>query len=124
MNIGQINTNLENLILNFNPESFISELLLAYGTLWLKNSQFKEDTLVKLNEKIKTLQVHLASLDDKMLDNQISSQDYQRMKTKIELEILELEGEMERFGTMKTNFDNEIDYSISLLKNLDKVLIY
>ncbi len=32
MNIGQINTNLENLILNFNPESFISDLLLAYGT--------------------------------------------------------------------------------------------
>jgi hypothetical protein len=32
MNIGQINTNLENLILNFNPESFIYDLLLAYGT--------------------------------------------------------------------------------------------
>ncbi|MFZ4582717.1 MAG: type IIL restriction-modification enzyme MmeI, partial [Paludibacter sp.] len=32
MNIGQINTNLENLILNFNPETFIYDLLLAYGT--------------------------------------------------------------------------------------------
>jgi len=32
MNIGQINSNLENLILNFNPESFIYDLLLAYGT--------------------------------------------------------------------------------------------
>lgn len=90
----------------------------------LKNSQFKEDTLIKLDEKKKTLLVRLTSLDDKMLDNQISPQDYQRMKTKIELEILELEGETERFGTMKTNFDNEIDYSISLLKNIDKVLIY
>jgi len=32
MNIGQINSNLENLIFNFNPESFIYDLLLAYGT--------------------------------------------------------------------------------------------
>ncbi len=32
MNIGQINANLENLILNFDKESFIYELLLAYGT--------------------------------------------------------------------------------------------
>jgi len=32
MNIGQINLNLENLILNFDRETFINDLLLAYGT--------------------------------------------------------------------------------------------
>jgi hypothetical protein len=32
MNIGQINNHLENLILNFDKESFIYDLLLAYGT--------------------------------------------------------------------------------------------
>ncbi len=32
MNIGQINTNLENLLLNFDKEQFIYDLLLAYGT--------------------------------------------------------------------------------------------
>lgn len=47
MNIGQINTNLENLILNFNPESFIYDLLLAYGTprATIARAQMKEKNL-------------------------------------------------------------------------------
>lgn len=47
MNIGQINSNLENLILNFNPESFIYDLLLAYGTprATIARTQLKEKNL-------------------------------------------------------------------------------
>lgn len=47
MNIGQINSNLENLILNFNPESFIYDLLLAYGTprATIARAQMKEKNL-------------------------------------------------------------------------------
>lgn len=48
MNIGQININLENLILNFNPESFIYDLLLAYGTpkATIARAQLKEKKLL------------------------------------------------------------------------------
>ena len=88
-----------------------------------KNSQFKVGTLIKLEEKRIQIQSRLTSLDDKMLDNQISQKDYQRIKAKNNQEMLELERDVEQFETMKTNFDKEIDYSISLIKNLDRIVV-
>lgn len=88
-----------------------------------ENIGFKNESLTKLYTKQEQLQSRMFSLQDKMLDGEITTSDYTLIKARNELEISEIEEEIKGFEQMKTNFDKEMDYTIDFIKNLDKILI-
>ncbi len=88
-----------------------------------ENIGFKNESLTKLYTKQEQLQSRMFSLQDKMLDGEITTSDYTLIKARNELEIREIEEEIKGFEQMKTNFDKEMDFSINFIQNLDKILI-
>ncbi len=46
-------------------------------------------------------------MEDKLLDGELNTSDFQRIKTRNELEIGQIDTEIQRFNEMKTNFEKK-----------------
>ena len=57
------------------------------------------------------------------MDNKIEAETFDKLSKKIHNEINELKGLKEEKQASKSNIDNEVEYSVCMLSNLDKLFI-
>ena len=73
-----------------------------------------------LNEKLVTLQNRLANLQDMFADKQISVSEYQNLKSKYEVQLVEVKSDMTDVNGSGKEMDVAIEKGIAQLKNLSQ----
>lgn len=121
---SQVHNDLNSRISMFKPKEEVLELFEAIKKEY-KSSQstFKKDEIKELDLKLEKLKSKLNKLEDDYLDNKIEAETFDKLSKKIHNEINELKGLKEEKQASKSNIDNEVEYSVCMLSNLDKLFI-
>ena len=100
------------------------EMLSLYNEVLKDVSTERKGTFIeqskKIQEEIDTIQSRLNTLEDKWIDGNTSDADYYRIKERFDLEKSKLEDKKKELLSMDTNFNDKLNYGMSLLNNLPK----
>jgi site-specific DNA recombinase len=85
------------------------------------NSKTSKTEILKINTEIEKQQTRLKNARVLMLDGEFTASEYKQMKTDIEEEIQSLSRQLAQFKTSELNSEEEIDFCVSLLSNIDQI---
>ena len=88
-----------------------------------KSAKSQKDELRRLQDEAKHLEKRLSDIEDKFIDGDIDKDTFYRMKSRAEKDIATLNNQIETFQSGKKNLASQLNYSFSLLNNLDRVLL-
>lgn len=88
-----------------------------------KSAKSQKDELRRLQDEAKHLEKRLCDIEDKFIDGDIDKDTFYRMKSRAEKDIATLNTQIETFQSGKKNLAPQLNYSFSLLNNLDRVLL-
>lgn len=93
------------------------ELIVKNGS---KSSGDKEESNRELLADIEKNRLRIKNIQKKLADEEISSKDFNEMKSGYEVEIRKMERELQRFRDFDTTFSDQVKFSIEFLTNLPK----
>ena len=88
-----------------------------------KSAKSQKDELRKMQDEVSSLEKRLNNIEDKFLDGDIDKDTFHRMKSRTEKDIVTLNNKIETLQSNKKSLAPQLNYSFSLLKNLDRVLL-
>lgn len=88
-----------------------------------KSAKSQKDELRKMQDEVSSLEKRLNNIEDKFLDGDIDKDTFHRMKSRTEKDIVTLYNKIETLQSNKKSLAPQLNYSFSLLKNLDRVLL-
>ena len=102
-------------------------VLTLYGEiledLGQESDKSKNKELSNLKKELADQEAKLSRADDLLLNGDIDKNSYQRMKSRIEEEISKLNQKIGAIQSSKKNLVPQLNYSLSLLNNLDRVFL-
>ena len=88
-----------------------------------KSAKSQKDELRKMQDEVSSLEKRLNNIEDKFLDGDIDKDTFHRMKGRTESEMNTLKRKIETIQSCKKSLAPQLNYSFSLLNNLDRVLL-
>ena len=88
-----------------------------------KSAKSQQDELRKLQDEVSSLEKRLNNIEDKFLDGDIDKDTFHRMKGRTESEMNTLKRKIETIQSCKKSLTPQLNYSFSLLNNLDRVFL-
>jgi site-specific DNA recombinase len=80
----------------------------------------KESRLINLNKTIESLQTRILNLEDKLADNEISTEDYFRIKMRYENDIMELKKQKAEINIISKDFLIKLKYCSNTIVDIGK----
>ena len=77
----------------------------------------------RLQDEATQLEKRLCDIEDKFIDGDIDKDTFNRMKTRTEKEIATIQRKIDTVQSSKKNLAPQLNYSFSLLSNIDRVLL-
>lgn len=101
-----------------------NELLCLYNEVLKDVFTERKGTFIEQSRKVQTeidaIQSRLNTLEDKWIDGNTSDADYYRIKDRLSENKRTLESKKQELMSIDTNFNDKLNYGMSLLKNLPK----
>ena len=92
--------------------------------LVIKNDRKPSDVKEKYNKElladIEKYKLRIKNIQKKFADEEISSKDFNEMKSDYEADVRKIERELQKFDSRDTNFDTELKFCIEFLTHLPK----
>ena len=88
-----------------------------------KSNKSQKDELRRLQDEATQLEKRLCDIEDKFIDGDIDKDTFNRMKTRTEKEIATIQRKIDTVQSSKKNLAPQLNYSFSLLSNIDRVLL-
>ncbi len=88
-----------------------------------QSNKSQNNELNRLKNELVAQEQRLNGVEDMLIDGKIESNDYQRMKSRIEATIADLHAKMDVLQGSKKSITPQLNYSLSLLNNIDRVLL-
>ena len=99
-----------------------ARVLVAYKRilekLFEKDDTNRKDEMSKIKKELERVEQRKENLQNRFMDNDISSQDYHEMKVKVEKEIMSIKCRMSDLAGINSPFESYISTAIPMLENL------
>ncbi|NQY09078.1 MAG: hypothetical protein HRT71_06125 [Flavobacteriales bacterium] len=117
-----LNTQFEELLGTFTASKEVTQLYYDIIKNELKDGSANKGAKVrKVNEAIQLNENRITKLQDDFADGNISSSDYNSMKTRYEYKLNELSVEKTEIKVMNSEFQDYLSFSCSFIENLDAI---
>ena len=116
---GVVNEKFEELLSAFHVDTNITKLYhLIMEKMLSSNGMDNKLEIKKLNSKLEKEKLRLENLQDLLVDNTISSEDYKSMRTRYKRVIYEIEDKIRQHELVKDGFEQFLISGLDLLENL------
>ena len=88
-----------------------------------QSCQKQNNEVNKLKKELAAKEQRLNEVEDMLIDGKINKDDFHRMKSRIEKGIADLQAKLDILQSNKKSIVPQLNYSLSLLNNLDRVLL-